>query len=60
MYPRDCHLIGAIEGFGFAKLKFSGFDGGRRHEREDRWVGVGRYDRYRWLDWWRCGGAEDG
>ena len=29
VHPRDSHFIGAIEGLGFAKLKFGGFDSGR-------------------------------
>ena len=28
VHPGDCHFIGAIEGFGFAKLKLGGFDSG--------------------------------
>ena len=41
MHPGDSRFIGAIKGFGFAELKLSGFDGGRRHWGGDRWSGVG-------------------
>ena len=48
VHPQDGHFIGAIEGCGFAELKFGGFDSGRRHGGRDRWAGV----------WWngRLGG----
>ena len=45
VHPGDHCFIGAIEGFGFAKLEFDGFDY-RQHRSRDRWSGVGQYDGY--------------
>ena len=42
VHPGDSCFVGAIEGFGFAKLKLSGFDCGGRHGGRDRWSWVRR------------------
>ena len=41
VHPQDGCFIEAVEGFGFAKLEFSRFDGGVQHGVRDRWAGVG-------------------
>ena len=42
VHPGDSYFIGAIEGLGFAKLKFSRFDGGGQHGGRNRWTRVWR------------------
>ena len=44
VHPGDHHLIGAIKGFGFAKLQLSRLYGSGQHGGGDRWTGVRRYD----------------
>ena len=41
VHPGDRRYVEAIEGLGFAKLKLSGFDSGRRHGGGDRWARIG-------------------
>ena len=41
VHPGDSRFVGAIEGFGFAELKLSRFDSGRRHRRGNGWARIG-------------------
>ena len=41
VHPGNSRFVGAIEGFGFAKLKLGGFDSGGRHGGRDRWARIG-------------------